>query len=161
MKKRCTLILILITLLTFAYAQKKVEDMILLKNGDIVRGKIVEQIPNTLITIKTIDNNLLSFPINKIEKITKDTINVVSVFKSSFLGFGEVGYAWKVNSNGEDIFKLNLMYGYRFNPYFYFGIGSGFRYYFQPNSFEFGIPLFVNFKAPNNKPQISNLKIQF
>jgi hypothetical protein len=53
-----------------ANAQKKItEDVIYLKNGSIIRGKIIENKPNETIKIKTTDRNEWVFRQEEIEKI--------------------------------------------------------------------------------------------
>lgn len=49
-------------------------DIIYLKNGSIIRGLIIEQIPNTSIKIQTKDGNIFNFKIDEIEKISKELI---------------------------------------------------------------------------------------
>lgn len=48
------------------------EEVVYLKNGSVVRGTIIEQIPNVSIKIATRDSNLFVFKIDEIEKITKE-----------------------------------------------------------------------------------------
>jgi hypothetical protein len=48
------------------------EDVVYLKNGSIIRGIIIEQIPNQTIKIQTKDRNVFVFQINEIERFTKE-----------------------------------------------------------------------------------------
>lgn len=54
-----------------ASAQEQWQDVVYLKNGSIVKGIIIEQVPNVSITIMTQDGNKFVFEIDDIEKITK------------------------------------------------------------------------------------------
>ena len=58
----------------------------------------------------------------------------------------EMGYGWKINKEGFNAFKLNLIAGVSLNESFFLGVGSGFRYYTQPDYFDFAIPFLVNFR---------------
>ena len=48
-----------------------------LKNGSVIRGMIVEQIPNKTIKIKTTDRNIFVFNYDEIEKIHSPGIEKV------------------------------------------------------------------------------------
>lgn len=52
--------------------QNNYEEVVYLKNGSVIHGVIIEQIPNTSIKIKTYDGNIFAFKIDEIEKITKE-----------------------------------------------------------------------------------------
>lgn len=62
---------LLVTALVSAQ-QKNLIDVVYLKNGSIIRGIIIEQIPNTTIKLKTSDGNLFIYETSEIEKITKE-----------------------------------------------------------------------------------------
>lgn len=47
-------------------------DIVYLKNGSIVKGLIIEQVPNTLIKIETRDGSVFVFKFDEIEKITRE-----------------------------------------------------------------------------------------
>ena len=52
--------------------QNNYEEVVYLKNGSVIHGVIIEQIPNTSIKIKTNDGNIFVFKMDEIEKITKE-----------------------------------------------------------------------------------------
>jgi hypothetical protein len=52
-----------------------------------------------------------------------------------------------------DFLKLNVINGYKFNPYFALGLGAGIRYYFDEK--DAVIPLFVNFMANFSDKKVS------
>lgn len=58
-------------------AQENYQDVVYLKNGSIIRGMIVEQVPNKSIKIETYDKSLFVFQIDEIEKITKEPSAIV------------------------------------------------------------------------------------
>jgi hypothetical protein len=67
-------LLIFITLLLSlkSYAQNNLDEVVYLKNGGVVRGTIIEQIPNEKIKIQTADGNIFVYKFDEIEKITKE-----------------------------------------------------------------------------------------
>jgi hypothetical protein len=48
------------------------EDVVYLKDGSIVRGVIIEQVPGKTLKIKTRDANVFVYEFSKVEKITKE-----------------------------------------------------------------------------------------
>lgn len=55
-----------------AVAQEQMQDVVYLKNGSIIRGMIIEQIPFKSIKIKMVDNSLFVFQMDEIERMTKE-----------------------------------------------------------------------------------------
>jgi len=53
-------------------AQQTYQDVVYLKNGSIIRGVIIEQIPNKSIKIETADKSVFVYQIEEIEKMTKE-----------------------------------------------------------------------------------------
>mgnify|MGYP003301995502 CR=1 FL=1 len=68
MKKKLTLLLGILSFIGYATAQ----DVIYLKNGCIIKGNINEIIPTEKISIVTLDNKLLEYDINDIERIINE-----------------------------------------------------------------------------------------
>lgn len=123
MKKYCFLLLISIVTLA-SFGQSNYEDVVYLKNGGIVRGIIIEQVPDKSIKIETIGRNVFFYEMDEISKITKEQAakrNQKSFERRGYIGTslglslpvgGFEGYGGKVN-NGV---QLNLVnFGYLFN----------------------------------------------
>jgi hypothetical protein len=55
-------------------AQSIYEDVVYLKNGSIIHGMIIEQVPNESIKIQTKDKNVFVFKMDEIMKITKEEV---------------------------------------------------------------------------------------
>lgn len=72
MKNYLTVLLFLLAA-TVSFGQSNYQDVVYLKNGSIIRGVIIEQIPNKSIKIETIDKSVFVFQLDEIEKITKET----------------------------------------------------------------------------------------
>ena len=138
---------LLFLLLTFfsdvAFGQNNYQDVIYLKNGSIIRGIIIEQVPNKSIKIETADRNVFVFQIDEIEKFTKEPTklnnNVTknkTKYQSGYVGIVELGYQIGGildfdQNRSTDRLALNIINGYKINRYFSLGLGTGFRYYFN------------------------------
>ena len=72
--KKYAVLLLLVVWTTIAFAQQNYQDVVYLKNGSIIRGMIIEQIPNKTIKIETADRSLFVYPIDDVEKITKEAV---------------------------------------------------------------------------------------
>jgi hypothetical protein len=57
-----------------AEGQRDYEDVVYLKNGSLIHGKIIEQIPDISIKIRTRDRNVFEYKMDEIDKITKETV---------------------------------------------------------------------------------------
>ncbi len=55
-------------------AQENRKDVVYLKNGSIIKGQIVEQVPNKTITIQILDGSTFVYSVNDIKKITKESV---------------------------------------------------------------------------------------
>lgn len=64
-------LLVLLAFCASAQAQSMV-DVVYLKNGSIIRGMIIEQVPNESLKIKTRDGSVFVYAITDVEKITKE-----------------------------------------------------------------------------------------
>lgn len=73
MKTLFTALFISLFLLPCIYSQQ-MEDVVYLKNGSIIRGTIIEQVPNESIKIKTKDGSVFAYKIEEVEKMTKEEI---------------------------------------------------------------------------------------
>ena len=60
---------------TILFAQNNFQDVVYLKNGSIIRGTIIEQVPNESLKIETADGSLFVFKISEVEKMTKERVN--------------------------------------------------------------------------------------
>lgn len=151
MKKYLTLVLFVL-IANFSFGQSNYQDVVYLKNGSIIRGVIIEQVPNKSIKIETADRNVFVYQMDEIEKMTKEPNNGKSLstlkstgLKSGYKGIVELGYQVGIGDFGLDRLKINIINGYQFNPYFSLGIGTGMRYYFDVDGLL--IPVFADFRA--------------
>jgi len=59
-------------------AQTNYRDIVYLKNGSIIKGIVLEQIPNVSLKMKTSDGNIFVFEMKDVEKITKEEITGIT-----------------------------------------------------------------------------------
>ncbi|MBK7140429.1 MAG: hypothetical protein IPH74_16085 [Bacteroidetes bacterium] len=69
---RKILLFLLFSIAIKVFAQTSQDEVVYLKNGSIIRGTIIEQIPNEKIKIQTSEGNVFVYKYDEIEKITKE-----------------------------------------------------------------------------------------
>jgi hypothetical protein len=77
MKNTLRLILLsalIILSVTMMVAQTVYRDVVYLKNGSVIKGTIVETVPEKSIKIETVDGNLFVYNLSDIEKLTKEAV---------------------------------------------------------------------------------------
>ena len=67
---------LLMTLFGSVSAQQFMEDVVYLKNGSIIRGQIIEQVPGVSLKVKTKDGNVFAIKMEDVEKIERVPVNV-------------------------------------------------------------------------------------
>lgn len=90
MKKYLTILLFAV-ITTFSFAQGTYEEVVYLKNGSIIRGVIIEQVPNKIIKIQTADRSIFVYRMDEIEKITKESIPGEKIVNTSSKRKGYIG----------------------------------------------------------------------
>ena len=55
-------------------ASQQMQDVVYLKNGSIIRGTIIEQMPGKTIKIRTGDGNIFVYSMDQVHRIAKETI---------------------------------------------------------------------------------------
>lgn len=86
MRKVLFLFIALLFTVVVSAQQNNLIDVVYLKNGSILRGIIIEQVPNELIKLQTADGNIFVYQTSEIERITKETPTSQS---RNTLAFGE------------------------------------------------------------------------
>jgi hypothetical protein len=66
--------LIMATLATSLTAQVTQRDVLYLKNGSVIRGAVLEQIPDKTVKIQTSDGSIFVFQMSEVERITKEGV---------------------------------------------------------------------------------------
>jgi len=153
----------LVLISTFCNAQTKYEDVLYLKNGSIIHGLIIEQVPNVSIKIQTKDRNVFVYTIDEILKITKEEIPTGrkgrekltsdNIKKRGFLNITEITIGKDILDNGsseaisqssnndlQPSIGIQTINGFLFNPYLSIGLGLGLHSY---NDISF-VPVFAD-----------------
>lgn len=66
--KKSILLFVCLLCATFAFAQQKVQDVVYLKNGSVIRGTITELKPSESVTIQTADGSIFVYKIDEVER---------------------------------------------------------------------------------------------
>lgn len=123
------------------------EDVVHLKNGSVIRGVIVEQVPGTSLKIETRDGNIFVYQMGEVEKMTKE----MGVSRSSrtgrsvggsatrlrdfnkprgYMGLVEVGGGLGLGNYAAQRVSVSMINGYRVLPQFAVGVGVGAEMFF-------------------------------
>lgn len=144
------LVLALVTAASFG--QSVAQDVVYLKNGSIIRGVILENIPNKSIKIETADRSVFVYQTDEIEKLATEIIPEKKEspltnqgFQPGYKGIVELGFQTSVKYLGTDRFILNIINGFQVSPYFSFGFGTGLQYYRDVEAYL--VPVFIDFRA--------------
>lgn len=139
-----------------SFGQSNYQDVVYLKNGSIIRGIIIEQIPNKSIKIETADRSVFVCQMDEIEKITKesyidkndnpiDNTGLQPGLQPGFKGIIELSYFSGVGDYSQNRFKLNFIFGYQLIPQFSIGFGTGLYNYFDNNATF--LPVLMDFRV--------------
>ena len=123
---------------------EELQDVIYLKNGSVLRGVVIEQIPNESLRIRTADGNVFALEMSQIYKLTKEEPFykeqdvIKTLFKPSdfyrakgYRGWVETGGAIALGDYGDAVFSFSTTHGLQVNPFFFFGLGVGIDYHFD------------------------------
>jgi len=140
-----------------SFGQSNYQDVVYLKNGSIIRGIIIEQVPNKSIKIETADRNVFVYQIDEIEKITKEQFdrkksdfNRNSEKRKGFIGLSlgasiPIGdFADKSNGLAKTGLQINLVnFGYLFAENFgiagiWFGAANPLDFFYEVDPWAYG-----------------------
>jgi len=138
LQKYLMMVLLLMVFFT-GYSQDKMEDVVYLKNGSIIRGTIIEQVPNQSIKLKTNDRNVFVFKFEEIEKIAKEVAQDMDYLdnfkKNGFINITEICINPGISNvkmhrlisveNNTNGFGIKTVNGYQFSKHFSTGFGIG------------------------------------
>lgn len=135
-------------------AQTEMVEVVYLKNGNAIKGTIIEQIPNVSLKIQTKDGSLFVFKFDEIEKITKEPKKEEPLpsyeiptftdnpqpspysyvrrkrFEYTRTGFyGNIKHGFMAFGG----FHFGVLAGYQPTSHWAFGIGLSFDHYFDVN----------------------------
>lgn len=130
-------------------------EVIYLKNGSVIRGTIVEIVPNTSYKIQTSDGSAFVFEEKDIQKIAREF--PVKTAKSNSLNkintTMEAGYGAKSGMYGLNVINVNALLNYQLKEHVSIGGGIGMRCFDEAEITM--IPIFVDGKISMPNKDIS------
>lgn len=154
MKTKLLLIVALfITSVTVASAQQH-REVIYLTNGSVIKGTIIEQVPNETYKIETSDGSQFVYSWSEVAKITKETEAGAKEKGNKGVGYqGEIvaGFGAGIGFLPMDRLYLHTIQGVRIGEHFSTGLGIGMTmimpYTFDYNKPELYVPIYLNMKG--------------
>ncbi|MCX6253156.1 MAG: hypothetical protein NTV31_01620 [Bacteroidia bacterium] len=139
--KKYLLTLIMLIIILFPLSAQKTKDVLYLKNGSLIYGKLME-VTDSMYKIKTSDGSLFIYSLPEVEKFVNET-PLFDGRKKSGLGFVlEAGLLVGAQSSDYDApFSFNFLANVTSNTKDIIGLGSGVEYLGQPF-----MPLFLEYK---------------
>ena len=120
-----------------AQSKHEKQEVVKLKNGHQVRGKIVTYAPLDSLVIQEDDGTLQTIYWDKIKQITKEKWKPQQTLGSSFTpgkgpqkgyrGFVDLEYYLSIDAISEDHFGFSTVHGYQFKPWLFVGAGAGMK----------------------------------
>ena len=118
--------------------KKEKQEVVKLKNGHRVRGKIVTYAPLDSLVIQEDDGTLQTIYWDNIKQITKEDWQPQQTLGSDFTpgkgpqrgyrGFVDLEYYLSVDEMSKDHIGFSTTHGYQFKPWLFIGAGVGMRY---------------------------------
>ncbi|MBR5169015.1 MAG: hypothetical protein IKW85_00430 [Muribaculaceae bacterium] len=115
--------------------KKEKQEVVKLKNGHRVRGKIVTYAPLDSLVIQEDDGTLQTIYWDNIKQITKEDWQPQQTLGSDFTpgegpqrgyrGFVDLEYYNHIDANSENHFGFSTVHGYQFYPWLFVGAGAG------------------------------------
>jgi hypothetical protein len=108
------------------------EEVVYLKNGSVIRGIIVEELPGKSLKIQTREKNLFVYQFDEVEKITKELYNgsggTASTSTRKNKGFNaylDQGLNLWISGDPYPMNYTSIALGYKVNRVFFIGGGTG------------------------------------
>ena len=118
-------------------SKKEKQEVVKLKNGHQVRGKIVTYAPLDSLVIQEDDGTLQTIYWNSIKQITKEKWKPQQTMGGDFTlgmgpqkgyrGFVDLEYYLSIDAISEDYFGFSTAHGYQFKPWLFVGAGAGLK----------------------------------
>ena len=112
----------------------KLQDVVYLKNGSIIHGTIIEEVPNKSVKIETRDGDIFVYQMDEIEKITKtpyhqreirDDAEPTNDADEGYSGYILLGISEIVSPGSQTLPTLHFVNGFHNSPSSTLGIGVG------------------------------------
>lgn len=162
MKKILLICALLFAVVQVSFSQNNLIEVVYLKNGSIIKGTIIEQIPNKSLKIETPDGSFLVCDMEDVIKITKEPVSsrkhvstdphADEYVRKGYKGFVDLGYTFGIGDYSLNRLEITTSHGFQFNPYIFLGGGAGIHYYHEAD--QAAMPLFVDFRVNFKKGSI-------
>ncbi len=126
---------------------QRIAETVYLKNGSIIKGTIVEEVPGQSLKIQTKDGNVFVYKMDEVERITKEQTVDTETQSTGHRGLDfnvDLGYDI-ATKGGSGSFAAELGLGKRFSKNFYAGIGAGIN--LPTGDGDPAIPIYADFKG--------------
>lgn len=159
--KNSMLAMLLSIICCFGAKAQNYQEVVYLKNGSIIKGLIVEQIPNVSLTVQTTDGSTIICDMADVQKITKEAVSTrdkepIAIsndpygWESAPRYRGFVGESVTVDFYYEDVAsKVFTSHGCLISPYIYVGGGLGVQYWVDEE--EVDVPIFAHARGEFHK----------
>ena len=108
--KKILLTMVFVLTATVLLAQN-LQDVVHLRNGSIIRGTIIEQVPNQSLTIETADGSLFVLAIDEVERITREPSQRPVLEERRFGVMGGLNAASQMVTEGRESGSTNARFG--------------------------------------------------
>ncbi|MDR0976593.1 MAG: hypothetical protein LBL78_02405 [Prevotellaceae bacterium] len=155
-KTLCVLAFLIAGLNAALMAQGRMQDVVYLKNGSIIKGIVLEQVPGQSLKIKTRDGSIFVYNMSDVTRIVKEGrgtdaapagqfMPLPSDFTAGYRGMVDFGYTIGTGDYGTGRLELTTSHGYQFNPYLFIGGGVGLQYFNEAEVASF--PIFADIRG--------------
>lgn len=155
--KKVFVVLFALMMCVSSFAQKRIQSVVYLKNGSVLRGELVNPESSGKVSIKIAGNNLFVYDLSEVDKITTESSATNLEYKKhGFAHSSQLGFL--IGGEGDGIgLDLHTVNGYKFSPYTNVGVGVGVQFYwnlpninywyYTPSNTTRIIPIFANFSG--------------
>lgn len=165
--KKLVIFLLALTCMLHVSAQNS-KDVIMLKNGTVLRGVILQHQTGEFIKFKAEDGSIQIYPIDAVERFTKEYVTSSAIISQrqtfaeinsnapwrprGYRGFAELGTAFAFNY--PDVYlHLDTSHGFQATPNFF--LGAGFGVHFNTKRSWVFVPIFANLRFPFTRERLS------
>lgn len=149
-----TLLIVLVTVVSLtAQNFSDYQDVIYLKNGSVIKGIIIEEIPGTSVKIQS-GQNIFHYELSEIAKFTRERLTEEEEKKQrTNFSFKPKGFVFNYelgltdliyNGDQTPMASIILSHGYQFNPHIYLGLAAGGEFSSQGTH---SVPVYLDFRS--------------
>lgn len=144
---------------------QNLQEVVYLKNGSVIKGTIIEQVPNESLTIKTADGSTFVWKMSEISKITKEAVKPTRTYSyaanddddeeeeeekeydtEGYRPRGYMGFVEEASITDFDDFfgAVHTTHGFQINSHIFVGGGAGFIFPYSGDAFA--VPVYGAFR---------------